>query len=225
MGEQARSALSGDLPTVDKIGVAVCSCGHRQRHVGLVYLDNSNELRLLGLSLDRLANDPWDPSKYLVFVPDLVPNEMDYVRGRAKVMWEANGKYVPYGFSDPRECFDEYSAKFLFGSKIGLTCATFVLAVFEFCSVRLIDYESWQQRDDDIEWQTYIIDFKERRWAKEPDITIQRRAEIGNLRYRPEEVAAAADMFPPSVTFELAKDRGEAIVADLASMNASSPPS
>jgi len=133
---------------------------------------------------------------------------------------------MPYGFSPPTDCFSEETAQFLFGaSKVGLTCATFALAIFEFAGVTLAKYDSWLPRPDDSDWQGQVLEMLENHGASTEHLTAVRN-EIGSLRFRPEEVAAAAIGFPPAIDFATAKQMGESIVAvlndDLETRNAGS---
>jgi hypothetical protein len=127
-------------------------------------------------------------------------------------VWRANGRYVPYAFSPPNDCFDSVTWEFIFGpTRLGLTCSTFVLAVFHTARLPLVDYSSWPvNRPGDSEWQQRIVSLLKGR-APEAHVEAVSR-EVGSARFRPEEVAGAATVNPLPASFELAAERGEQIL-------------
>lgn len=66
---------------------------------------------------------------------------------------------VAVGISEPTDCFDRETLRFLLGpTKTGLTCASFVLAVFQQSGLPLVVCESWPKpNEEDIEWQKLIV--------------------------------------------------------------------
>lgn len=215
--ERLRSAMTHAPDAIDSAVVAILPIDPEHRHVGLVHRDVLKHLRLLELRWDfDLADDLWNPGGYSWVVPNLDPFEMEYLEAKARQVWRGNEYEVPYGFSHPSNCFDEETARFLFGtSRVGLTCASLVLAVFHFADFPLIEYESWENRPDDAEWQVYMCEQMEARGASDAEINARRRAEVGSFRYRPEEVAAASMEYSPPVTFAVAQKLGEEIVIEL----------
>jgi hypothetical protein len=102
---------------------------------------------------------------------------------------------IPYSFGTPVDAFDERTKKFLLGpTTTGLTCASFVLAVFERAQIRLARYMGWAAPDsDDIRWQQGVLNLLEQTPSVTTDHINAVRREVGNsVRYRPEQVAAAA---------------------------------
>jgi hypothetical protein len=74
-----------------------------------------------------------------------------------------------------------------------LTCASFVLAVFDAAGLRLAEYSSWpEQRAGDAEWQQFIMKQLEESGAGAEHMALVRK-EMGAIRYRPED---AADQLP-----------------------------
>lgn len=84
------------------------------------------------------------------------------------------------------------------GQAVGLTCATFVLALLSTFNHELLALGSWPARpDDDDAWHGHIVSMLTQLRQRHPDdITEEHiaavRKERGCCRYRPEEVAAAA---------------------------------
>jgi len=72
---------------------------------------------------------------------------------------------------------------------IGLTCASFVLALFEHASLSPVDLRRWPKRKRDRQAQEQLCQLLSKRHPEHADSV---RAEIGNVRVRPEEVAGAA---------------------------------
>lgn len=127
-------------------------------------------------------------------------------------VWRQNGRSLPYAFSAPNDCFDQETGRYLFGTgRLGLTCATFVIAVFQATGLSMIDLQSWPPRDEDAAWQRQML----RRLADHgaaPEHLASVQKEVGCARFRPEEVggAAAADAWP--ATFEEARIQAETIL-------------
>lgn len=217
--QQVHTYIADSPLTVDEIALAVCLCENlNYRHAGLVHRNHkSGELHLLELCGHlELANGLWETSGYFWVVPDLEPLQKRQISGAARKIWRANGRYVPYGISHPDDCFDKRTGAHLFGStRSGLTCATLVLGVFEYADIWLIDYDSWQYRQDDADWQDWVCQQLERGGAPQQEINARRREEIDGFRYRPEEVFAAGVLYPPSTRFRDARRVGEEIVAQL----------
>ncbi|MGO9061389.1 MAG: hypothetical protein ACLQU2_29025 [Candidatus Binataceae bacterium] len=65
---------------------------------------------------------------------------------------------IPYGFSHPNRFFDTSGNVITGPAKIGLTCASFVFAVFENAGVLLADLDSWPSpTSEDIEKQRELL--------------------------------------------------------------------
>lgn len=151
--------------------------------------------------------------------PDLPKPRLRSVAALCRQIWRKNGKNaIPYAFSHPSDCFDGGTGEFLLGpTKLGLTCATFVLAVFESAGIRLIDYASpVPARSGDREWQEKIVDLLERQGATSEHVDAV-KGQIGGVRYRPEDVAGGATVSPLPAQFDLAAERGRQIVERLQS--------
>jgi hypothetical protein len=124
---------------------------------------------------------------------------------------------LPYGLSTPNDSFDPDTLAYLRGpAKVGLTCATFVLAIFEFGGLKLLQYELWPHRDSDVPWQNYVISELKRTGASQEHIAAV-EGQVGAMRIRPEEVAASATFADEErpVAFEATDGRAKQIVAIL----------
>lgn len=87
---------------------------------------------------------------------------------------------------NPALVFERGTGRLLGPGGEGLTCATFVLAMFKSIGVSLVDLDSWEPRPCDVWWQEHILP---RTTTAHAELL---RAQLGSIRYRPEEVAAAA---------------------------------
>jgi len=109
---------------------------------------------------------------------------------------------IPYAFSNPDGALDERGTFGADRDHLGLTCASFVLAVFSAIGLPLVIVNSWPKgRDGDAEWQESMV--KKLEASRIPAAEIERiRQEIGNERFRPEEVAAASGVSPHPAHFD-----------------------
>ena len=192
-----------------------------QQHIGIVYKEaEGGPNRFLHLAWHhRLKNEDANeaiPQTHSVWVDINMPERRArQVAGQCRKVWKSNGRFVPYAFSPPNDCFDSQTGELLMGSThLGLTCATFVLAVFAAQGIHLVDFESWPPRDDDIHWQRTMISELEGSGAPASHIDAIQQ-EVGAIRFRPAEVAGAAALFPPTVHFSQAEEIGKDITACL----------
>ena len=116
--------------------------------------------------------------------------------------------------------FDPGTGCFLSESGHGLTCATFVLAVFKSHGVDLLRTDQWRERDEDKKWQQWILDeLGDARYATPEHIrAVEREIKLGCARFRPQEVAAAGTAETPDalpISFEDAARLGELLVDTL----------
>ncbi len=186
-----------------------------QRHIGVMHRDQNSGSQTLHLAWHCiLQNDAELPDDMVVWIALNVPlARQKSVAAFCRRVWKKNGQdTICYAFSDPMGSFDPVTGEYLIDpSRFGLTCASFVLAVFDAAGLPIAEYETWPvDRQGDREWQESIIN-KLSGHATQEHIDHLRR-EIGAVRYRPEEVAACATLAPPAATFEQTEDLGLQIV-------------
>ena len=173
-------------------------------HLGIIHRsEDDNVPHMLDLAWHfRLRNDPADPDYFWV-EPGFPERRARQVATFCRLVAKRNENGLPYAFSDPDRSIDPMTGGFLLGpTKLGLTCASFVLAVFAATGLPLAVLESWPRgRDGDAEWQAFIVECLEKSEAT-PEHVAAVRGEIGHVRYRPDEVAAASSIAPPAATFE-----------------------
>jgi hypothetical protein len=132
-------------------------------------------------------------------------------------IWRKNaGGGIPYAFSEPGGAFDATTGELLLGpSRFGLTCASFVLAVFHAAGLQLVDHASWpRDRLGDRQWQQQVVTRMQGRADTEHVEHV--RGEIGAVRYRPEEVAAAVAIAPSAAKFSDLQEPSLQVLAKIA---------
>ena len=95
----------------------------------------------------------------------------------------------------------------------GLTCATFVMAVFETYSIPILKTEEWPSRQENHGWQAGQVQLIGH--ARGGFLASAIAAHIGQLRFRPEEVTAGAVSADRPLSFRRAARLGERIRRDL----------
>jgi hypothetical protein len=198
---------------IGHVSIAICQPGADQRHLGIIHRSSRTLMMLHLAGHHQLQNDP--PSGDLLCIePNIPPERMRQIAAYCRSVWRENQNgRVPYGFSPPSDFLDEHTGQMLLGpTRHGLTCATFVLAVFHGTGFPLVRYSKWPVgRLGDNEWQLKIVNVLERRGAS-PEHVKAMRSEIGTARFRPEEVAGAGTSTVLPASFQLAALRGRQIV-------------
>jgi hypothetical protein len=134
-------------------------------------------------------SDKW-PWKKLWLVPDAEPEELFAVAALCRLIWatfEQEGKF-PYGIRFGSSCFNAAGRLVPGKNSKGLTCATFILAVFESMNIQLVHEQEWPVRTlDDRAWLESLRPFAT------PAIYERLKEEIDGrvIRIRPEEVSGA----------------------------------
>jgi len=192
---------------------AIDAMQRQQRHIGILYeTDTTGSLLMLHLAWHLDLQNDQPKSEYIWVDPMIAPARAKQVAAFCRKVWRQNGKRVPYAFGVPNDCFDSTTGQFLFGpSRHGLTCATFVLAVFQATGFKLIDESTWRSRPGDVEWQQGIVGALRLKGA-DPSHVAAVENEVGAARFRPEDVGGAAAHEPWPVSFEEATRIGNQIV-------------
>ena len=207
------------LSSIAHAAVAIRTVDPGQRHVGVLHRDvGSDEVLLLHLAWHHdLRNQSPGKSYFWIDIP-LPTRRLRQVAAICRKVWRSNGRAVPYAFSPPNDCFDQLTGRFLIGpSRFGLTCATFVLAVFEAAGLPLVQYETWPiHRAGDREWQEHVVrQLQESNPPASAEHIVAVQGQIGGERFRPEEVAAAASVEELPVAFPTANGLSEELLRRL----------
>ena len=198
------------------IVVAVGEPAANQRHICIGHRDGASRVQFLHLAWHfRLRNEATRPDYLKVWTAPGVPAKRQRILAAfCRRVWRKNEKNgIPYAFSNPEGTLDPATGDFLIGpTRFGLTCASFVLAAFHAAGLQLAKYESWPaDRKGDREWQQSIIAQLENGQAEVEHMN-HLRTEIGAVRFRPEEVAAATAIAPPPASFEHVESLGQRMV-------------
>jgi len=180
-----------------------------QLHVGIAFIEEDN-------GSYSVAHLPWHNKPlrgvlqdcYFWIVPNFSSLRALQVASMCRLILQENSFGLPYALSVPNGCFDAQTGKSLLGpSGRGLTCATFVLAVFHSIGLNLILWETWpRDREGDAEWQRHVVEqLKDppgggEKASKEHILEVENQ--IGAVRCRPEEVAGSSAAEHHPVSFE-----------------------
>lgn len=206
------------------VAVAIGEPAADQRHTGVFFrfsTTDTHEFLHLAWQCDLRLQPP--KHAYLWVDPAIPARRLIQVAAICDDIASANvPDQIPYSFGPPNDCFDEHSCAFLLGpTNTGLTCASFVLAVFHRAGLPLVKYGTWPKPDqEDITWQRSVLANLESLRISDPSMVTPEhiacvQSEIGtSVRYRPEHVAAAAILRRTSaVRFQCVSRLGKAIVA------------
>lgn len=176
-----------------EVAIAIEAVDASQMHVGVVYR-NGERMEKLHLAWHfRMRNDTYRPGSVWV-TPNIPPLRGPAIAAKCRQIWkthEGTGR-VPYGFRFDSTTFSASDGRLeLAPGTTGLTCATFVLAVFRSIGVEILAIEAWKGRSEDASWQKLMLDTLKQHGASHEHTTAL-ATEIGAARYRPEEVAGGA---------------------------------
>lgn len=102
------------------------------------------------------------------------------------------------------------------GTRRGLTCATFVVALLAAYDIPLLDLDRWEQREEDEAWQRAVVEAIRRYAVGGEEHAASIAADVGNcVRLRPEEVVAAFAQADRPVSFSVAVPLGAEVVGEI----------
>lgn len=173
-------------------------------HIGLIYMRPDNTRGVLHLAWHhRLTHeDVPDEVVHVHPAPRAEPARLMFVAAMCERIWKRHRRNIPYGFKYDRSKFEQDGTIHLGPDENGLTCATFVLAVFHSVGVRLLDVGTWPERPEDEEHLRGLLNRLEERCEDSAHLDALRK-ETSCARYRPLEVAGGASFAPAS--FETAR--------------------
>ena len=180
--------------------IAVCAGRHPPNvHAGIIFRSGSGEMKLLDIDINgRISANPASArpfDKYAWAIPQFPPLALEQLAAYCEHLGNKSPN-VGYSFRLLHDTLlvDDGHDITLEGAN-GLTCATFVIAVFQSNYRHLVDIASWEHRDEDDQKQREMVAFMEKNAGRYYGLTRERidaaRSEIGCLRYRPEETVGA----------------------------------
>lgn len=125
-----------------------------------------------------------------------------------------NNNSISFGINFIETKFDASGNLIFAKGEFGLTCATFILAIFQRAGIKLIDLNDWQYRNSDKEWQEKVLNYFKEKHKNDPNSYLQElldlfQKNIGCFRYKPEEVAVASGANKLPSNFEYCKEFGQ----------------
>jgi len=222
--DRVRALTDATVDEVSTIALVIKAGAGTQRHVGILHKDPDDaraSVQLLDLRWHHEvgAQAPRLPSRYLWAVPSVEP-EIAYVL--AKLCKKIADQYVrgdrrlAYALKYAGATFDRGAGIFMNEAGRGLTCATFVMAVFASHGAPLLHWAEWQPREEDRAWQAQVVQALRDCGADEGHVTaVNEEAQQGATRFRPEEVAAAGVCDTLPLGFTEAERIGKFIVERL----------
>jgi hypothetical protein len=105
------------------------------------------------------------------------------------------------------------------GRSLGLTCATFIVLVFDHANIKLLEATTWDQarssdrRREDEAAQSRLVDYLRKSDAHQHAELVA--GEVGCTRIRAEEVAAASGMTGHPITFARVEPQGRYVLGML----------
>ncbi len=179
----------------DQVGIAVTRVRTRD-HIGLFYrglratAESPPPVRQFHLAWHfDLKNEPVD-ELFSLWVDPAVGRRAKHLAAYCRLVWAQNedGR-LAYAFTTPVGALTT-EGSFTDSGRLGLTCASFVLAIFHHAGLPLIRYDEWPEREDDVLWQGEIAQMLQAKGASKTHLETV-RSQIGCVRYRPVEVGAA----------------------------------
>ena len=142
---------------------------------------------------------------------NLEPQILEFISAHLQENMDQNKASVAYDvrYSSSGEYFDRQTWTYT-AVEPGLTCATFVMAIFRGFAIEVLSLDRWPTREEDIEQLEKLIRWLEKSGVSAERIHAQRMSNVG-LRYRPEEVAGAVSEAVWPVPFKVAEPLGRGV--------------
>ena len=214
-----RAVVDGELPfdpDVQRCAVVLCRTEHGNLHVGLLHRVERGRSAVLHLGWLDYVSMTW-PWLRLWVCPETEPEKLLLAAAHCRSAWarfQTDGTF-PYALGDFESTFSETGGLVLANGSKGLTCATFVMAIFRAAGVELVTEADWPIRiDEDRRWLDGVASFAH------PDHlrALREQVDAGVARVHPHELLAACTLTPLPVAFDRISGHAEAIVVRLDSI-------
>lgn len=177
------------------ISVVLVQSQKDQRHCGIAY-KFANNCNVIHLSWHYDLKNESDMSEFQDYCA-IVSQLDDYRQYAVCAMCDLikDETNIPYGIFYLNTVFSKEGKLCLGGGEVGLTCATFVLAVFRTSKIDLLDISTWLPREEDSEFQSNILYYLNDGLIKgkvSKDHFDRVKKDVGCARFRPEEVAISS---------------------------------
>lgn len=122
--------------------------------------------------------------------PDLSPDEQRILAAKVDAWLDENAGKIPYSVAHPGGVIFKDNVWVGNEPGQGLTCATFIVELFNELGIPFIDVGTWKERTGDTEWAKRILDAISH--SMSPEHVEAQRNRIGlTVRVRPADIAAA----------------------------------
>lgn len=162
---------------------------HGNLHAGLVFRRHGS-IGYLHLAWEDRLVDEWDWKDGVWVSPQIEPERLTSIAAMCRRVWKtfcANRRF-PYALRFNDSSFDGGGRLRLGARAQGLTCATFILAVFNSVGVSLVEEQTWPQRREEDE---AFLEFLASYASIEHMNILRREVEDGVKRIWPDEVLGA----------------------------------
>ncbi|WP_138464148.1 hypothetical protein [Stenotrophomonas maltophilia] len=184
-----------------------------QFHVAVFFRDGVGAALMYGdlqWHLRARCSEAVAQDRYIWVCPRLDEFDQILLASKAKIWLENNPDAIPYSVSHPVGGVMFRDDKWVGDAPgMGLTCATFVVALFDELGIPFIDSSSWQERDGDEEWKKEILTYLSNYPGVTPEHVEAQMSSLGDtVRIRPSDVFAAGRCLTgseahPGLCFEL----------------------
>lgn len=215
MTESIAFAIAGSIVTQDT----------RQKHVGLVYRAHNSKIMLLHLGWHhKLYHVEWDGKYHWLELSGLDRELQETFADWAVMVANASpGTPIPYSvIFRPDRNFDQNGYFINLHDGSGLTCATFLLALFGDYNLPLIDISDWpESRKGDLTWLRRIFNSLRKYEVQKNRMSVwewleQVKQRHRLKRFRPEEVFATAGLFSGEpLNFSVVESAGSKVNATI----------
>ncbi|MCK6514912.1 hypothetical protein L6R46_07655 [Myxococcota bacterium] len=145
-----------------------------------------------------------------------------FAAGQCRRIWARvqRDKTFPYALGDFGSTFDDRGGLVLAPGSVGLTCATFVMAVLRSAGVEVLLEEGWPVRSEqDAFWLQALVGFAHPNHLA----ALTAQVEAGVARVHPHELLAACTLTPLPVTFSQVQPTAAAVIAKLDAAKSAAP--
>lgn len=188
------------------IAVLVTHPPSRQFHTAAIYRFE-NELWIGDLQGHlRTGRTKAQPNADIYWVAaDLIEEEQRILAATIDAWLDKNENKIPYSVAHPGGIVFRDNVWIGDEPSQGLTCATFIIELFNELGIPFIDTSTWKDRDGDVEWARKILPLISE--SMSPEHVAAQINRIGKtVRVRPTDVAAAGILVNQTMEFALTFD-------------------
>ena len=192
-------------------GAVICRTEHGTLHAGVLHKARG-AVSVLHLGWEDRLRSGWNWRK-LWATPEVELERLRSVAGLCRLIWSEfeRTRLFPYALKFENTKFSSEGRLILGEGERGLTCATFILAVFKSVGIQLVDESQWPVRAEENEaFLESITAFATPAHLQ----ALKREVAQGVQRIPPQEVVAACEYSPPA-SFESCVGTGIEIAARL----------